>query len=340
MDADLLRLTLNRFGPQALQCAAAVSHEWRTACRHAIQTRRRDFSLGLEKGASIGVDAAGAAPGHFFPAAIYIAECVGATALTRQRLDRAKTVGCDCAAEQCGTAACRCCAGSCAYDAHGRLRSLLNKGSSPATCAMPICECSKGCYCDETCCNRVVGRGLTSRLTIFWTGDDRGWGVRAAEPLHCGQFVCEYAGEILSSEEAALRRQRRDTCWRKTGHRPCNYVMTLVEHVGSPSHRRALQTTIDPTERGNVGRYLNHACEPNLELHIVRVGSAVPRAAFFCAREIAKGEELTFHYGSSGAPAAGGAGSDDGSKLDAGCRPCRCGAAGCGGFLPFDSSAV
>ena len=107
--------------------------------------------------------------------------------------------------------------------------------------------------------------------------------------------------------------------------------MTLVEHVGSP--RRELHTTIDPTEIGNVGRFINHSCDPNLLTQLVRVGSAVPRLAFFCARDVDAGEELSFHYG--GATSGDGGGGGGGMSL----RACLCGAASCTGFLPYDPSA-
>ena len=93
-----------------------------------------------------------------------------------------------------------------------------------------------------------------------------------------------------------------------------------------------LRTWIDPAARGNVGRFVNHSCEPNLSAHAVRAGSLVPRLALFARRDIAAGEELTMTYG-DGAEAAGGG---ESAALGAGRRPCLCGAATCGGWLPFE----
>ena len=169
------------------------------------------------------------------------------------------------------------------------------------------------------CSNRVVSRGIQVPLVVFKTRN-RGWGVRAEVPLERGQYVCEYAGAIVSSAEAAERQAQGGP----------NYVMTLREHL---KNGQIFVTSIDPTERGNVGRYLNHSCKPNLALVLVRADSFVPRAAFFCARPIDQGEELTFFYGDGAItkPAAEEAKSKAASR-----RVCRCGARECVGFLPSD----
>ena len=42
------------------------------------------------------------------------------------------------------------------------------------------------------------------RMDLFLT-DNRGWGVRAAEPLRRGAFICEYAGEVVEESESRAR---------------------------------------------------------------------------------------------------------------------------------------
>mmetsp|Transcript_18306 Transcript_18306/g.42621 ORF Transcript_18306/g.42621 Transcript_18306/m.42621 type:complete len:168 (-) Transcript_18306:75-578(-) len=68
--------------------------------------------------------------------------------------------------------------------------------------------------------------------------------------------------------------------------------------VGGADARRALVSYIDARWVGSVGRFLNHSCEPNLEALTVRIGHLKPRVAFFATRDILKGEELTYDYGS------------------------------------------
>ena len=228
-----------------------------------------------------------------------------------------------------------------AYDATG----CLLPRREDAEHHTPIIECTDRCGCSTGCPNRVVSRGLRVALTIFSTRDGRGWGLRAAETLRRGQFVCEYAGELLSSAEAEERRRAYARV-----RRPNYYLMSVIEHVGTP--RRALTTTIDPSMKGNVGRFLNHSCAPNLEVQLVRCGSIVPRVAFFCVRDISVGDELTFDYGSTHQPPAPPAppttdvkGGVDGKSRaqppEAATvrRACSCGAAGCMRWLPFDTTA-
>lgn len=83
-----------------------------------------------------------------------------------------------------------------AYDESGR---LLNADGA-------IWECNMFCQCDvKTCRNRVVQRGISKRLEVFWAGKAKGFGVRCTQRLLCGDFICEYVGEILTSHEADER---------------------------------------------------------------------------------------------------------------------------------------
>ena len=50
--------------------------------------------------------------------------------------------------------------------------------------------------------------------------------------------------------------------------------------------------SIDGSSRRNLGRYLNHSCEPNAEA-VLRAG----RIVFVARRAIAPGEEITLDYG-------------------------------------------
>lgn len=342
-DDDAVPLVLCRLLPYELTGCAAVSHAWHAACHRAVNLRTTDFSLGAEP-VRIPVDRSNA---RAYPAAEYSPVCVGASLTTRKRMLLAQTLGCKCKPGTCGSqegSTCTCCgtpSAPLAYDANGLLRQLLS-----SACEAPILECHDGCTCGAACINRVVGRGVRVALTIFRTHDGRGWGVRTREPLPRGRFVCEYAGELLSSAEAAARRRAAAAA---NAPATSNYVMSVVEHVGTP--RRALVTTIDPSRCGNVGRFLNHSCAPNLAVRIVRVGSALPRAAFFCARDVAIGEELTFRYGGTSACASSSSSTTttasevevadaaaEAQTAAAGRRPCRCGAAACTGYLPLDEA--
>ena len=58
---------------------------------------------------------------------------------------------------------------------------------------------------DHACAlNRVLQHGITARLQVF-RAYGMGWGVRAAQEIPKGSFVCEYIGEIISDSEAETR---------------------------------------------------------------------------------------------------------------------------------------
>ena len=255
------------------------------------------------------------------PSARYIRECESRDA----RASDAEIVGCNCTTD-CGSNPTCCCLGgqSSAYDGRRRLRALLSPlasdGDERTDDTAIVIECTDGCTCPPSCNNRVVSRGLVLRLEVFQS-ESRGYGLRTIEPICRGAFACEYVGELISTAEAVARRAQRDA---SAG----NYIMTVREHLPSGT---VLRTTIDPTDAGNVGRYINHSCDPNLKQVIVRAGSLVPRVGLFAVRDIAAQEELTMFYG-DGIRIHGG---DDAEALPGGCTPCLCGAACCTGFLPF-----
>lgn len=171
----------------------------------------------------------------------------------------------------------------------------------------PAVECSSLCGCDETCPNRKVQRGICFRLQVFKT-TAKGFGVRTLEPIARGSYVCPYAGEAIGLQTARERVRALDP-------HEANYVMALQE-----GGRVVL--VVDPSRVGGVGRFLNHSCDPNLEMVPVRAQCVVPELCLFARRDVAPGEELTYDY-SGGSHSGGG-------------RPCLCGAPACRGRLPLD----
>ncbi|XP_012502047.1 PREDICTED: histone-lysine N-methyltransferase SETMAR [Propithecus coquereli] len=197
---------------------------------------------------------------------------------------------------------------------------------SEAKYAKPVFECNVLCQCGDHCRNRVVQRGLQFHLQVFKT-DKKGWGLRTLEFIPKGRFVCEYAGEVLGFSEVQ-RRIHLQTIY------DSNYIIAIREHV---YNGQIMETFVDPTYLGNIGRFLNHSCEPNLLMIPVRIDSMVPRLALFAAKDILPEEELSYDYSGRFLNLMD---SEDKERLDNGKlrKPCYCGAKSCTAFLPYDSS--
>uniref|UniRef100_A0A8D8IYL3 Probable histone-lysine N-methyltransferase set-23 n=1 Tax=Culex pipiens TaxID=7175 RepID=A0A8D8IYL3_CULPI len=177
-----------------------------------------------------------------------------------------------------------------------------------------IFECSEDCHCQPTCWNRLVQFGPRKNLEIKSSLlVPNQLGVFTVEPIPRGAFICEYAGEILTRPEAEKRNRFNDTTQKK------NYVLCLNELSSDSLHQS--QTFIDPERRGNIGRYLNHGCDPNCRTVSVHIGNPPPRIGIFARQYIPPGTELLFDY-------AGGQPSGTGSTR------CLCGAPSCRGWLP------
>ncbi|XP_066499970.1 histone-lysine N-methyltransferase SUV39H1-A isoform X4 [Hoplias malabaricus] len=149
---------------------------------------------------------------------------------------------------------------------------------------LPIYECNSFCSCGPECGNRVVQRGIQYDLCIFKTANGRGWGVRTLQMIKKNAFVMEYLGEIITSEEA----ERRGETYDKQG---ATYLFDLdyVDDV----------YTVDAARYGNISHFVNHSCDPNLQVYNVFIDNLderLPRIAFFAIRAIKSGEELTFDY--------------------------------------------
>ncbi|XP_066499667.1 histone-lysine N-methyltransferase SUV39H1b isoform X2 [Hoplias malabaricus] len=172
-----------------------------------------------------------------------------------------------------------CCAGASqhkfAYNDSGQVR--IRPG-------LPIYECNKRCSCGPECPNRVVQKGIQYSLCIFRTDNGRGWGVRAMERIRKNTFVMEYVGEIITTEEA----ERRGHIYDKEG---ATYLFDL-DYVDD-------EYTVDAAHYGNISHFVNHSCDPNLQVYnvfIENLDERLPRIAFFATRSIKSGEELTFDY--------------------------------------------
>jgi len=78
----------------------------------------------------------------------------------------------------------------------------------------------------------------------------------------------------------------------------------------------------DGTIFANIARFMNHSCDPNLKVIKIECGRPYPLLGFFCQRNVAAGEELTWNYDNSG-----------GGKKSKSGIVCLCGSTNCRGFI-------
>ncbi|KAG8201555.1 hypothetical protein JTE90_011229 [Oedothorax gibbosus] len=187
----------------------------------------------------------------------------------------------------------------------------------------PIIECSDLCSCNENCRNKVAQFGIKFSLQVFQT-HNRGFGVRTMEFIPKSSFVCEYAGEIIDDVEAQYRisKQAADDS---------NYIYVLKEHS---CEDKCAHTIIDPTYVGNVGRYLNHSCSPNLISVPIRSNNMVPRICFFAKSDILPLQELSYNYGGECVSRTDSSTFCKDQQISR-ARKCLCLSSNCCGFLPF-----
>ncbi|XP_055678704.1 histone-lysine N-methyltransferase SETMAR [Lutzomyia longipalpis] len=135
-----------------------------------------------------------------------------------------------------------------------------------------INECSQFCKCSGNCQNRLVQFGPRDDLEIRFCGSEKGYGLFTKSPIPRGGFVCEYAGELLTRTEAKRRHSEKD---------PMKYLLCLNE-ISAEGEK--VQTFVDPIRKGNIGRYLNHSCDPNCEILSVRIDNIIPKLTLLYAK--------------------------------------------------------
>eukprot|EP00793_Prasinoderma_coloniale_P003505 PRCOL_00006742-RA len=162
-------------------------------------------------------------------------------------------------------------------------------------------ECTPGyCPCGDGCRNMAFQRRSYAPLRNVAVGR-KGFGLVCDRALAKGDFVIEYTGEVLDQKSFAARKER----YGEEGQRHY-YFMTLSN-----------TETIDAHRKGNLGRFLNHSCEPNCRPEKWQVRGELC-IGIFASRDIPAGEELTFDYQME--------------RFDK-AQPCFCGAPSCGGVM-------
>ncbi|XP_057610914.1 histone-lysine N-methyltransferase EHMT1 isoform X1 [Chionomys nivalis] len=275
----------NKEGETPLQCASLNSQVWSAlqmskALRDSApdkpvaveKTVSRDIARGYER---IPIPCVNAVDSELCPSNYkYVSQnCVTSPMNIDRNITHLQYCVC---VDDCSSSTCMCGQLSmrCWYDKDGRLLPEFNMAEPPL-----IFECNHACSCWRNCRNRVVQNGLRARLQLYRT-QDMGWGVRSLQDIPLGTFVCEYVGELISDSEADVREED-------------SYLFDLDNKDGEVY-------CIDARFYGNVSRFINHHCEPNLvpvRVFMSHQDLRFPRIAFFSTRLIQAGEQLGFDYG-------------------------------------------
>jgi histone-lysine N-methyltransferase SUV39H len=166
------------------------------------------------------------------------------------------------------------------------------------------------------------------------------WGLMTRVDIPANTFVIEYTGEVITKKEADHRGLYYDKLY-------SNYLFDLNTHVAHKSGNKYLidhheieitewskddiikdfPLCIDAFYYGNLSRFINHSCDPNLKainVHVENRNMLLGRVAFFSTRAISKREELTIDYHCLPLDKNG----DEESELK-----CLCGSEKCKGYV-------
>ncbi|XP_015195713.2 histone-lysine N-methyltransferase NSD3 isoform X2 [Lepisosteus oculatus] len=157
------------------------------------------------------------------------------------------------------------------------------------------------CPAGENCQNQCFTKRLYPETEVIKT-EGRGWGLKTKKSLKKGEFVTEYVGELIDSEECRQRIKHAHE-----NHVTNFYMLTLTK-----------DRVIDAGPKGNYSRFMNHSCSPNCETQKWTVNGDV-RVGLFALCDIETETELTFNYNLD--------------CLGNGRTTCHCGAENCSGFL-------
>ncbi|XP_046803305.1 probable histone-lysine N-methyltransferase CG1716 isoform X2 [Lucilia cuprina] len=139
-------------------------------------------------------------------------------------------------------------------------------------------ECGAECNVKERCTNKRFQKLLCSPCRVFRT-EKKGFGIMADIEILPGEFIMEYVGEVIDTDEFEKRRIMYSQD--KNRH---YYFMALRSDA-----------IIDATIKGNISRFINHSCDPNAETQKWTVNGEL-RIGFFSRKSIMPGEEITFNY--------------------------------------------
>ncbi|KAG8385028.1 hypothetical protein BUALT_Bualt04G0180300 [Buddleja alternifolia] len=197
-----------------------------------------------------------------------------------------------------------------------------------------VFECGPKCGCGPRCVNRTSQKGPKYRLEVFRT-PNKGWGVRSWDYIPSGAPVCEYIGLLKRTDDldpAAENIYVFDIDCLQT-MKGLDGRESRVGDVSLPSHLQkegeevseSVPFCIDAGDTGNLARFINHSCQPNLFVQCMLSNHhdmRLARIVLVAADNIPPLKELTYDYGYALDSVMG----PDGKIRQ---MACHCGAQGC-----------
>ena len=147
-------------------------------------------------------------------------------------------------------------------------------------------------------------RDAESQRLAFGKSAIQGWGLIAQQNFKESDFVIEYRGQLVRHSVANILEEK----YAKAG-KACYLFAVDDDYV------------VDATDCGNLGRFINHSCNPNMHTKVVK-GNKGFHIVFVARRDVSIGEELTFDYRFE-------KDSEEGAER----IPCFCGAPTCRGYM-------
>lgn len=160
-----------------------------------------------------------------------------------------------------------------------------------------VYECGPSCQCPPNCKNRITQGGLKIRLEVFKT-KNKGWGLRSWDPIRAGAFICEYAGEVIDNARMEELGGENEDDYIFDSTRIYQQLEIFSSDTEAPKIPYPLYITAK--NEGNVARFMNHSCSPNVFWRpVVRENKTESdlHIAFHAVKHIPPMTELTYDYG-------------------------------------------
>ncbi|GJJ16178.1 hypothetical protein Clacol_010458 [Clathrus columnatus] len=127
------------------------------------------------------------------------------------------------------------------------------------------------------------------------------WGLYAMERIAKGEMVIEYVGEVIRQAVA----DKREKAYERQGI-GSSYLFRIDDDI-----------VVDATKKGNLGRLINHSCDPNCTAKIITI-SGEKKIVIYAKQDIELGDEITYDYH---------------FPIEQEKIPCLCGTVKCRGYL-------